>query len=209
MGFIKKIFQQAIKPTGRTGWLLGKSMNMFHYKLHCWGLSHISVKPDDIVLDIGCGGGNVVKKMANNVIGGKVYGVDYSDEMVRLSQRVNKRFVKNGKVEIKHGSVSALPFDDDMFDFITAFETTYFWPDFINDLKEIKRVLKSGGTLVIANEVYTHEKFEKRNRFINNLVEMQLHTPEGYRSLLTDAGYSNVSVIDVSEKNWIAAIARK
>lgn len=209
MGLIKKIFEQAIKPTGRTGRLIGKSMNMFHYKLHCWGLSHISIKPGNIVLDIGCGGGNVVKNMAHKVMDGKVYGVDYSEEMVRLSQKVNKEFVEKGKVEIKQGSVSALPFDDDMFDFITAFETTYFWPDFINDLKEIKRALKPGGTLLIANEVYTHEEFEKRNRFINNLVEMQLHTPEEYHSLLTDAEYSDVSVVDVSEKNWVAVIARK
>jgi hypothetical protein len=38
---------------------------------------------------------------------------------------------------------------------------------------------------------------------------MQLHTPEEYHSLLTDAGYTDVSVEVVSEKNWIVIIAKK
>jgi ubiquinone/menaquinone biosynthesis C-methylase UbiE len=151
----------------------------------------------------------MVEELANKATNGKVCGVDYSNEMVHLSQKINKQFVDKGKVEIKHGSVSALPFDDDMFDLATAFETTYFWPDFINDLKQIKRVLKPGGTILLVNEVYTHEKFVRRNRFINNLVAMQLHTPEEYHSLLTDAGYTDVSVEVVSEKNWIVIIAKK
>jgi ubiquinone/menaquinone biosynthesis C-methylase UbiE len=62
-----------------------------------------------------------------------------------------------------HGTVSSLPFADNMFDFVTAFETYYFWPNLNDDLKEIKRVLKPGGTLLIVNEVYKDNQFEKRN----------------------------------------------
>ena len=72
-----------------------------------------------------------------------ICGIDYSEEMVHLAQKTNKKFVENGHVEIIHGSVSSLPFPDGTFDLVTAFETYYFWPNLIDDLKEIKRVLKS------------------------------------------------------------------
>jgi SAM-dependent methyltransferase len=96
-----------------------------------------------------------------------------------------------------------------MFDLVTAFETYYFWPDLINDLKEIMRIMKPGGSLLMANEAYTHAKFEKRNSRWAELADMALHTPEEYRDFFTEAGYTNVEISVVPEKNWIAAVAEK
>jgi len=129
--------------------------------------------------------------------------------MVQLARKINKKFVENGHVEILHGSVSSLPFSDGMFDLVTAFEAYYFWPNLIDDLKEIKRVLKPGGTLLIANEVYKHDKFEKRNLKWAKWGDMMLHTLEEYRGFLNEAGYMAIEIDDVPEKNWIAAIAKK
>lgn len=46
-----------------------------------------------------------------------------------------------------------LPFGNDVFDLITAFETIYFWPDILEALKQVHRVLKPNGTFMICNEV--------------------------------------------------------
>ena len=46
-----------------------------------------------------------------------------------------------------------MSFQDDFFDLVTAFETYYFWTNFPDALKEIKRVLKPGGTLLLVNEL--------------------------------------------------------
>jgi ubiquinone/menaquinone biosynthesis C-methylase UbiE len=129
--------------------------------------------------------------------------------MVQLARKTNEKFIENGHVEILHGSVSSLPFTDGVFNFVTAFEAYYFWPNLIADLKEINRVLKPGGTLLIANEVYKHEKFEKRNLKWTRWGDMMLHSPEEYRDFLTEAGYMAIEIDDVPEKNWIAAIAKK
>ena len=96
-----------------------------------------------------------------------------------------------------------------MFNLVTAFEAYYFWPNLIDDLKEIKRVLKPGGTISIANEVYKHEKFEKRNLKWAKWADMMLHTPEEYRGFLTETRCKAVETDDVPGKNWIAAIAKK
>ena len=57
-----------------------------------------------------------------------------------------------------------------MFNLVTAVESYYVWPDIINDLKEILRVIKPGGRLVLVNETYKHEDFERRNSRISNLL---------------------------------------
>jgi len=209
MGFMEKMVKQCRKPTGLFGRFVGMGMNRGHSRLWRWGLSHISIKPNAFILDLGCGGGKAVQELTRISLSGKVCGIDYSEEMVQLARKINKKFIENGHVEILHGSVSSLPFSDGMFDYVTAFEAYYFWPNLIDDLKEIKRVLKPGGTLLIANEVYKHEKFEKRNLKLAKWGDMMLHTPEEYRGFLTEAGYMAIEIDEVAEKNWIAAIAEK
>jgi len=209
MGFMEKMVKQCRKPTGLFGRFVGMGMNRGHSRLRRWGLSHISIKPNASILDVGCGGGKAVQELARISSSWKVCGIDYSEEMVQLARKINKKFVEKGHVEILHGSVSSLSFSDGMFDYVTAFEAYYFWPNLIDDLKEIKRVLKPGGTLLIANEVYKHEKFEKRNVKWAKWGDMMLHTPEEYRGFLTEAGYMAIEIYEVIEKNWIAAIAEK
>ncbi len=209
MGFMEKMVKQCRKPTGRFGRFVGMGMNMGHGKLWRWGLSHISINLDAFILDVGCGGGKTVLELAQISSSGKVCGIDYSEEMVQLARKINRKFIENGHVEIMHGSVSSLPFTDGMFNLVTAFEACYFWPNLIDDLKEIKRGLKPGGTLLIANEVYKHEKFEKRNLKWAKWCDMMLHTPEEYHAFLTEAGYMAIEIDDVPEKNWITAIAKK
>jgi ubiquinone/menaquinone biosynthesis C-methylase UbiE len=209
MSFIEKFVKQCRKPSGPFGKFLARVMNLGHTGLRRWGLSHTSINPDAIILDIGCGGGKTVQEMAMATPTGKVYGIDYSEDMVQLTKEVNKALIKKGLVEVKYGTVSSLPFTDNMFDLVTAFEAYYFWPKLIDDLKEIKRVLKPDGTLIIANEVYKDDKFEKRNMKWAKLIDMQLHTPDEYKDFLTQAGYCFVEIDCIPLKNWITAAAKK
>jgi ubiquinone/menaquinone biosynthesis C-methylase UbiE len=209
MGFMEKMVRQCRKPKGLFGRFVGMVMNTGHGKLRRWGLSHISINLDAFILDVGCGGGKAIKDLARISSNGKVCGIDYSEEMVQLARKINKKYVENGHVEIMHGSVSSLPFHDGMFNLVTAFETYYFWQNLIDDLKEIKRVMKPGGTLLITNEVYKHEKFEKRNLKWAKWGDMMLHASQEYREFLSEAGYLDVEIFDIPEKNWITALAKK
>jgi ubiquinone/menaquinone biosynthesis C-methylase UbiE len=209
MGISEKFVKQCRKPSGRFGKFVGRAMNFGHKKIRRWGLAHISIEPDANILDIGCGGGKAVKELAMFTPNGKVCGIDYSEDMVQLAMKVNRAFIKKGLVEIKRATVSCLPFDDNMFDLATAFEAYYFWPNLIDDLKEIRRVLKPGGTFLIVNEVYKDDKFEKRNAKWAKLLDMQLHTPSDYSDFLTEAGYHIVNIDSIPQKNWITAIAKK
>ena len=208
MGFIEKYVKQCRKPSGRFGRFVGRTMNVGHGKVRRWGLGHIAIEPDAVILDIGCGGGKAVQELAMSAPNGKVYGVDYSEDMVQLSKRVNKVLIKKGLVDIQHGTVSSLPFAENTFDLVTAFEAYYFWPNLIDDLKEIKRILKQNGTFLMTNEVYKDPKFEERNAKWAKLLDMPLHTPDEYKGFLEKAGYHIISIDTDPEKNWITAIAR-
>jgi SAM-dependent methyltransferase len=213
MDIMNKLTQRRLtnarKPTGRLGRLLIRAMNISHYRLTNWGLSHLSIRKQDTILDIGCGGGGTVHKLAKIATNGKVYGIDFSDESVMVSRMTNKQFVQMGRVEIQQSSVSCLPFSDNMFDLVTAVNTHNYWPDLSTDMKEILRVLKPSGKLIIIGSVYEGGKYDKRNQKYAELIEIAFLSVNELRDLFLKAGYSEVQMFEKYHRSWICGIGRK
>ncbi|RAP45884.1 MAG: hypothetical protein BZ135_04825 [Methanosphaera sp. rholeuAM6] len=193
MGF----FDNMRKPQGKLGNIQLKSMNKEHTPVSLWGLKHLNIKPDNIILDIGCGGGINIKRMAENAK--KVYGIDYSIESVKLSKEVNKKLIKEGKVEILKGNVKSLPFEDDTFDIITAFETVYFWPDIEKCFAEVKRVLKPGGIFLIGME--TNGSDNLIMKFWKHFIDMQTYNDKEITTFLQNNNYNQITVYLRDGKN--------
>jgi ubiquinone/menaquinone biosynthesis C-methylase UbiE len=186
-------------------------MNSRHSGVTDWGLAHFIVGRQSIVLDAGCGGGRTISKLAIASEGGKVYGIDYSADSVAVATKINEAAIKAGKVEIVNGSVSQMPFVADLFDLVTAVETHFFWPDLPNDVREVLRVLKPGGTFVLIAEVY-----KGANTVTARLCEktaprtgMTLLTLDEHRTLLETAGFREVAVASEPSKGWVCCIGRK
>ena len=96
---------QCQNPTGWLGrWVL-RNMNSRHSKVTDWGLSHASIRKQDIVLDVGCGGGRTLSKLAAIANQGKVHGIDHSKESVAMAMRTNKQWIGIARVEIREASV--------------------------------------------------------------------------------------------------------
>lgn len=202
---------QCQKPRGWLGRYTLWRMNRSHSKLTDWGLTHFPVQPNFIVLDVGCGGGRTVSKLAALATQGKVYGVDFSEDSVAFSQKTNAASVAAGRVEIRQASVSQLPFSDNTFDLITAVETHFWWPDLPSDMREVFRVTKPGGQLAIIAEVYkgatalasrVMEKYAPR-------TGIKLLTPEEHRDLFAVTGYTDIQVDAQPAKGWITVTAKK
>ena len=134
-------------------------MNIGHAKLSQWGFSNISVNSDAAVLDVGCGGGANIVAWLGKCGNGHVTGMDYSKVSVAESQKLNVAAIKQGKCCVVQGDVSAIPFPDAVFDYVSAFETVYFWPGLEKCFFEVNRVLKNGGTLdVYKRQLLTLDK---------------------------------------------------
>src|SRR5438876_8148294 len=93
MSAADKVIAQYRKPSGLFGRFILWDMNRHHSKLTDWGLSHVSIKPNDKILDVGCGGGRTINKLATLASAGTVYGIDYSGDSVAAARRANARWI--------------------------------------------------------------------------------------------------------------------
>jgi ubiquinone/menaquinone biosynthesis C-methylase UbiE len=176
-----------------------------------WGLAHIPIEKHFTILDVGCGGGRTVSKLAVIASQGKVYGIDHSEDAVAASKKMNARWISLGRVEIRHGSVSHLPYADGMFDLVVAVETHFWWPDLSGDIREVFRVIKPGGELILIAEVYKGAK-TRASKMLEKYgpeMGMALLSPEEHRQLLANAGLAESQVEVEPEKGWICATGRK
>ena len=200
---------QVRKPDRFVGRLFANLMNESHSKLTDWGLSHVRIAEAFHILDVGCGGGRTIEKLAAMAQSGKIYGIDYATGSVATSRARNKELIRDGRVEIQLAAVSRLPFAADAFDLVTAIETQYYWPDLVNDMREILRVLKPGGTLAVIAETY---KGGSRDAALGPVMKM-LGSPslgvKEHRELFTQAGYMDVEISEERDKGWICVTGKK
>jgi ubiquinone/menaquinone biosynthesis C-methylase UbiE len=202
---------QCKKPAGLLGRFTLWRMNKSHSKLTDWGLTHTTVESRFTVLDVGCGGGRTISKLAAMAAQGKVHGIDYSEESVAASRRYNAQDIRAGRVEIHLADVGKLPFPDETYDLVTGVETHFWWPDIAIGLREIRRVLKPGGTLILIAEVY-----KGADAIVSRLCEkqapisgMKMLTPDEHRVLLASVGFADVRIDALAAKGWITAQGRK
>jgi ubiquinone/menaquinone biosynthesis C-methylase UbiE len=184
-------------------------MNISHTQMTDWGLGHLSIREQDTILDVGCGGGGTVHKLAKKATNGKVYGIDFSSESVMVSRKTSKQFIQMGRVVIRQGAVSRLAFSDSMFDLVTAVNTHNYWPDLANDMQEILRVLKPGGKLIIIGSVYKGGKNDKRNQKFAELIKIAFPSVNELREIFLMAGYTEVQLFEKYNRSWMCAIGRK
>ena len=202
-------------PKGKLGEELINDMNVNHENLAQWGVGHLDISKQSIILDIGCGGGVNVKRFLE-MTENNVYGIDYSSVSVKKSIELNIEEIENKRCEIRQESVSQMSFDDNTFDIITAFETVYFWPDFSNDLNEVNRILKDDGIFMICNEAIPNENDERQKEFIE-LLNCSIYSKNELVSYLNNAGFSNIKTVINESKDsftgedtaWICVIAKK
>jgi SAM-dependent methyltransferase len=202
------LLRQVKKPSPWIGrWFL-RAMNYSHGGVTDWGLRQLEMKPDATVLDIGCGGGRTIQKLAAAAPRGRVHGVDYSAESVRVSRITNASLVDAGRVNVQQASVSKLPFPDAMFDLVTAVETHYYWPDLTADLREIRRVMKPHSTLAIIAECYKGGRFGTAQGMVMKILGSTVLTARQHSDVLTSAGFSEVEIVEDRKRGWMCALAK-
>ena len=158
------------------------------------------------VLDVGCGGGSFIAMMLKRAPETQFYGVDYSLVSVKKSLSFNRGAVRDGQVKIVQGSVSALPFEPDFFDLVTASETIYFWPDPANDVREVARVLKPGGVFAVCCDAADKEAAKK---YTDRIRGMTVYTPEELSGFLAGAGLTGIECHSDPGTGMVCVTGRK
>ncbi len=184
-------------------------MNQEHGPLTLWGLAKVKIAYSNVILDVGCGGGKTLYQLAKRAPQGKVFGVDISPDMVEYSKKVNKKLISRNRVQVFRGSVEKISFPNSYFDFVTAFETYYFWQNFLDALKEIRRVLKPGGKLILVNEMIKDGIYEVKNAKWIAETHVRLIPLQDIRDIMISIGFEDVQVSIESESTWNAVLAQK
>ena len=197
------------RPSGFLGRLAVRGMNRSHSRRTDWGLGHVAFGEHYIILDVGCGGGATIRKLAARSPFGKVYGVDISPDSVRVARDYNSGLIASGHSEILESGVSSLPFPDENFDVVTAVETHYYWSNLVEDMKEIYRVLVPYGKFLIVGGEYLGSRFDERNKKWAKDIGMNLHTLPELQEKLEEAGFTEVEIHEEREKGWFCTFARR
>lgn len=137
-------------PQGFSGAVIGYLMAWTHGWRNTWVLSLLDVKPGDRVLEIGFGPGTEIQRVAQLAKRGFVAGIDPSEVMLRQASRRNHAYIREGRVELRLASMSAIRYPDGSFDKVFGINCIQFSPDLLHDLGEIHRVVKPGGLAALA-----------------------------------------------------------
>jgi ubiquinone/menaquinone biosynthesis C-methylase UbiE len=186
------------------GRFVAKGMNGGHAVISEWGLSHLRVAKDARVLDIGCGGGANIGRLLRMCPEGRVDGIDYSEVSVAISRKKNSSALGR-RCDIRLGSVSALPYEDGTFDAAIAFETVYFWPDIARDLREVRRVLRSGGAFLVCNDACDPAD----DTWTSRIEGMRIYDKDELMRLLRESGFTVTGAdVAVHERGWLCVAAQ-
>jgi SAM-dependent methyltransferase len=179
------------------------ALSCFHtYKRHTFEL--LQLRPGDRVLDVACGTGDDTRSLAGFVgWSGRVTGVDSRPAMIEEARRrVGDR---HHSLEFRVGDAHSLEFTDGVFDGVRADRALQHVSRPDTALAEMVRVSRSGARLVVAEPDWDTLVIDAPDRRLTRaILHFRCDTwREGWagrrlRSLLADAGLSDVSVIGVS-----------
>ena len=143
-----------------------------------WAIDLLNIQPHERVLEVGFGPGVGLQLLAQAAAAGSVAGVDASTEMVAQATARNSQAIETGQVDVRHGTAECLPFADETFDKALAINAMQVWTDAEAGLREVRRVLKPGGSVALAFTPYAGQ------------------AKEGVPERLTTAGFTDVRVVE-------------
>jgi len=184
-------------PTGEQGREVAKKMNQSHWDLTTWGLGHVKVEPDSKVLDVGCGGGKTLKRLTRRASRGK------------YAKKVNQKLIAKSRVQITKATAEKTGFEDQTFDLVTAVETYYFWPSLPEAFRELYRILKPAGALLIISEMVKDGTYEKENAKTIAKTQVKLLPLKEISEILLSEGFTNVQTKRKRKSTWNAVLATK
>jgi ubiquinone/menaquinone biosynthesis C-methylase UbiE len=128
----------------------------------------LDVRPGQAVLDIGCGGGHLLREFSSATgDAGRVIGLELSAPQLAAAAEFCSGL---GNVEFAEGSATAMPFGDGEFDALSSIQTYEYVADVDVALAEARRVLKPGAKAAIISVLWDHWRFSGPDRALNDEI---------------------------------------
>jgi ubiquinone/menaquinone biosynthesis C-methylase UbiE len=187
----------ARKPAGPLGRLMYRDAKQ-HRRSFQYILEKLGLTPDDVLLDVCCGGGTLLQMALQTV--NRAAGLDYSPDMVTLAKENNPQAVAAGRLEVRQGDAVALPWPDAAFDAVANANAFVFIEEPLRFLHEVHRVLKPGGRFVM---VTTAPRRFARVLYGPWYSALRLYTCDELAEMLREAGFAAVESYLLDAENQI------
>ncbi len=156
-------------------------------------LDYLEVKAGKRLLDVGCGTGYLLKEADRR--GLETYGVDISEEAVKISERISP----NSKIFVGKGE--RLEFSDNFFDYVTCIGVMEHFLDIKRGVKEMARVAKRNALLcvVVPNSNYFFLKFQESKGTSQQDINERLLSLNQWKNILAD---EKLDVLKIFQDRW-------
>jgi ubiquinone/menaquinone biosynthesis C-methylase UbiE len=185
----KMLISQVAVPHGPLGELTARAMPIAHKVFYGPAADRLQLQPEDALLEVASGSGVFLDAHAAHVE--RVAGLDLSDIQVELARRRLRDRIQAGTAEIVQGDATALPWGDGTFTAVACVGSLDYFADPAEALREMNRVLRPGGRIVV-----TYGLDEHNNDIVRETAAWGLPTPSEAeaRKLVEDAGFALTSV---------------
>jgi ubiquinone/menaquinone biosynthesis C-methylase UbiE len=193
------------KPVGLRGRLVARFMGFAHGPLYKAVAAQLALTEEDDFFEVGYGSGIFIKKHASHVR--TAAGVDISEDMVNMARRFNRQMVEAGRADLRLGDVRDLEWPDGSFSAAGTIESFFFWPEPVECLREVHRVLRPEGRLVIG---ITANKDDKRD--FSKLAEKKgfaLYSCDDITRMTGEAGFRECIITRRKIGGMVNAIVAK
>ena len=191
--FSDYLASQCGNPRGAIGKIMTWAMNRINGFMYRGIINNIELSEDTNIFDIGFGNGYleslIYKKAKCNI-----YGIDISEDMVKVASENNKVGIENGDIHLSVGDCCDLQFEDNYFDIVTTMNTIYFWNDTMQGMQEIYRVLNDKG--VFCNAVVSKDGLDKIFYTKNGFKKFE---QKEYSDMGQKVGFKKVSYIKLGK----------
>jgi len=165
-------------------------MNRGHKSIYESVAKALELRADDDLLEVACGNGHFIENYASHVH--SVAGLDLSELCIKLATKKNQKRIIAGSAEFVQGEATQLPWEDNKFSVATSMASFMMFPKPVKSLKEMYRVLRPGGRVVVCIE-WNAEDGKDHSKDIKK-YGMHLWTENDARTMLTDAGFSDIAI---------------
>jgi demethylmenaquinone methyltransferase/2-methoxy-6-polyprenyl-1,4-benzoquinol methylase len=167
------------------------------------GLAGFGVRPDEHILDVGCGTGNLTLALLKILSQpGRVTAVDISPAMIRTARGK----IADSRAQFHVAGAGRLPFEDAVFDRVICFSVWPHLDDHAATVRELRRVLKTGGRLHVWHLI-PRSKVNEIHASAGEAVRHDLLAPaDDTAALLMDAGLSVAEIVDNQQRYLVTAV---